>query len=85
MGLANHHESFVGNDHGHIEPSHTWDEPDSKEQKIIDAYRQEKTYNGVFRSLGIGKNADTLAMIKEVLNRFGIRHGSNDNGRSAAA
>ena len=78
-------ESYAAPDNEHIEPYHTKVEPDSEEQKIIDAYRQEKTYNGVFRSLGIGKNAETLAMIKEVLNRFGIRHGSNDNGRGTAA
>ena len=77
------HELYDAPDSMHIEPRDTWDEPDGEEQKIINAYRREKTYNGVFRSLGIGKNTDTLAMIKDVLNRFGIRHGSNDNDQGA--
>jgi hypothetical protein len=77
------HESYVAPDNEYIEPHNTCDEPSGEEQKIIDAYRQEKTYNGVFRSLRIGKNADTLAMIKNVLNRFGIRHGSKDNDQGA--
>jgi hypothetical protein len=76
-------ESYAAPDNEHIEPYNTWDEPSDKEQKIINAYQREKTYNGVFRSLGIGKNTDTLAMIKDVLNRFGIRHGSNDNDQGA--
>jgi len=82
-GNSELYESNAALDNKHIEPHNTWDEPDGEEQKIIDAYRREKTYNGVFRSLGIGKNTDTLAKIKEVLSRFGIRHGSNGNNRGA--
>ena len=76
-------KSNAASDNEHVEPHNTWDEPSGEEQKIINAYRREKTYNGVFRSLGMGKNTDTLAMIKDVLNRFGIRHGSSDNERGA--
>jgi hypothetical protein len=39
-------KSNAAPDNEHVEPHNTWDEPSGEEQKIINAYRREKTYKG---------------------------------------
>jgi hypothetical protein len=64
------------------EPHDTYFAPDDVEQKIVDAYHREKSYNGIFRHTGIGKNAETLSMVKRVLDKFGVCHGPDNDSSS---
>lgn len=74
----NNHEQWDAPQYEDVEPHGTYFAPDDVEQKIVDAYEQEKSYNGIFRHTGIGKNAETLSMVKRVLDKFGVRHGGQN-------
>jgi hypothetical protein len=75
------HKMGDHDDQGDIEPHETGVAPDSTAQEKIDAYRQEGTYNGALRALGIAKNTTTLDDLKRTLTRWRIPHGSTKGPR----